>query len=95
MRILGSEGYDITGDWKKLHNEDLQKLCFPSDTVKMIKSRKAGHLARMGKRSVYRVSVGGNKGKIPIRKHMRRMEDNCKINLKEIGYEFVDWIHMA
>jgi hypothetical protein len=95
-RVFRSEGYALTGDWKKLHNKDLYKLCFPSDTVKMISSSKAGHLARMGKkRTVYKVSVEVNKGKRQIRKHMRRLEGNYKMNLNEIECEFVDWIHMA
>jgi hypothetical protein len=58
-RILGPKRDKVTGEWRKLHNEELHDL-YPSPTiVRVIKSRKmrwAGHVARMGEgRGVYRV----------------------------------------
>jgi len=46
-------------------------------------------------RNVYSNLVGKPEGKRPFRKHKRRLEDNIRICLKEIGREGVDWIHLA
>ena len=54
---------EVTGDWRKLHNEELNDLYCSPNIVRVIKSRKrwAGNVARMGeRRGVYRVLVGEN-----------------------------------
>ena len=55
----------------------------------MIKSRRlrwAGHVARMGEgRGVYRVLVGKAEGRRPLGRHRRRLEDNIKMDLQEVG----------
>jgi hypothetical protein len=55
----------------------------------MIKSRRnrwAGHVARMGeKRNAYRILVGKREGKRPLGKPRRRLVDNIKMDLREIG----------
>jgi hypothetical protein len=52
---------EVTGDWRKLHNEEFQNLYFSPDIVKQINSRRmrwAGHMACMGEgRNLYRISV--------------------------------------
>ena len=57
----------VTGEWRKLHNEELSDLCSSSNIVRVIKSRRmrwAGHVARMGeRRGVYRVLMGKPEGK--------------------------------
>jgi len=57
----------VTRGWRKLHNEELNDLCFSPNIVRVIKSRRmrwAGHVARMGKkRGVYRILVGKTEGK--------------------------------
>jgi hypothetical protein len=63
----------------------------------MIKSRKmrwAEHVARMGKNS-YRIFVGKPEGKISLGKPRRRSEDNMKIDIREIGWGGMNWIHLA
>jgi hypothetical protein len=69
-RIFGPKRDEITEEWRKLHNEELNGLHCPSNTTQVIKSRRmrwAGQVARMGKRrGVYRVSVGEPEGKMPI-----------------------------
>jgi hypothetical protein len=66
-RIFGPKRDEVTGEWRKLHNEELNDL-FPSPNIFLvIKSRKmrcAGHVARIGEwRDVYRVLVGKHEGK--------------------------------
>jgi hypothetical protein len=45
--------------------------------------------------NTYRILVGNPEGKKPLRGPVRRYEDNIKINIKEISWEDVDWIHLA
>jgi hypothetical protein len=46
-------------------------------------------------RTAYRILVGKPKGKRPLGKPRRRWVDNIKIDLREIGWEGVDWIDLA
>jgi hypothetical protein len=65
----------------------------------MIKSRRvrwAGHVARMGeKRNAYRILVGKPEGQRPLGRPRRRFEDNIKIDLREIGWDGVEWIYLV
>jgi hypothetical protein len=65
----------------------------------MIKSRRmrwAGHVARMGeKRNAYRILVGKPEGKRPLGRPRRRWEDNIKMDLREIGWDGMNWIDLA
>jgi len=80
---------EVTGEWRKLHNEELLDLYCSPNIVRMIKSRRmrwAGHVARMGgRRGVYRVLVGKPEGKITLGRPRRRWEDNMKMDLQEVG----------
>jgi hypothetical protein len=62
LRIFGPKRDEVTGEWRKLHNEELHNLYSSPDIIRQIKSRRlrwAGHVARMGEgRNVYRVLVG-------------------------------------
>ena len=66
-RIFGSKWNEVTGEWRKLHNDELNGLYSSPIIVRVIKSRRmlwAGHVARMGeRRSVYRALVGKREGK--------------------------------
>ena len=69
-RKFGPKRDEVTGEWRKLHNEELNDLYCSSNTVRVIKSRMrwAGHVARLGyERGVYRVLVGKPEGKRPLR----------------------------
>jgi hypothetical protein len=58
--------------------------------------RWAGHVARMGeKRNAYRILVGKPEGKRPLGRPRRRWADNIKLDLREIGWDGVDWIDLA
>ena len=99
LRIFGPKRDDVTGEWRKLHNEELNDLYSSPNIVRVIKSRRmkwAGHVARMGeRRGVYRVLVGKHEGKGPLGRPKRRWEDNIKMGLPEVGCGGMDWIELA
>jgi hypothetical protein len=98
-RIFGPKRDGVTGEWRKLHNEELRNLYSSPSIIRIIKSRRmrwAGHVARMGeKRNVYRLLVGKPEGKKPLGRPRRRWLDNIKMDLLEIGLSVVDWIGLA
>ena len=69
-RIFGSRRDGVTGEWRRLHNEELNDLYSSPNIVRVIKARRmrwAGHVAHMGEeRGVYRVLVGKPEGKRPL-----------------------------
>jgi hypothetical protein len=78
MRIFGSTRDEVKGEWRKLHNEELNDLyCSPSIVrVTKLKMRWARHVASMGEgRDVYRVWVGKPERKRPLGKPRREWED--------------------
>ena len=86
----------MTGEWRKLHNEELNDLYSLSNVVRVVKSRWAGHVARMGEdRGVHRVLVGKPEGKRPLGRPRCRWEDNIKMDLQEIGGGRGDWMELA
>ena len=66
-RVFGSKRDEVTGEWRKLHNEELSDRYSLPNLLRVVKSRRmrwAGHVARMGQgRGVYRVLVGKPEGK--------------------------------
>ena len=68
-RIFGPRRDEVTGDWRRLHNEEINVLYSSPNIVWVIKSRRmrwVGHVVRMGEeRGVYRVLVGKPDGKRP------------------------------
>jgi hypothetical protein len=68
--------YEVTGEWRKLHNEELRDLYPSPSIIRKIKSRRmrwAGHVARMGeKRNAYKLLVGKPEGKRPLGRPRRR-----------------------
>jgi hypothetical protein len=90
---------EVTGEGRKLHSGELHNLYLSPDIIRQIKSRRmrwAGHVACMGEgRNVYRVLVGKPEGKGPPERPRRRWEDGIKMDLREIGWGGVEWIHLA
>jgi len=66
-RIFGPKRDEVTGEWRRLHNEELNDLYSSPNIVLVIKSRRmrwAGHVVRMGEvREVYRLLVGKLEGR--------------------------------
>jgi len=89
----------VTGEWRKLHIEELNDLYCSPNAFRVKKSKRmgwAGHVARMGEgRGVYRVLVGKPEGKRPIGRPRRKWEYNIKMDLQELGCGGVDWIELA
>jgi len=98
-KIFGPRRDEVTGEWRRLHNEELNDLHSSPNIVRVIKSRRmrwAGHVARMGKeRGVYRVLVGKLEGKRPLGRPRRRWAVNNRMDLQEVGCGHVDWIGLA
>ena len=88
-RIFGPKRDGITGEWRKLHNEELNDLYSSPNIVRVIKSRRkrwAGHVARMEEgRGVHKALVGKPEGKRSLGRPRRRREDNIKMDLREVG----------
>jgi hypothetical protein len=88
-RIFRLKRDEVTGDWRKLHNEELHNLCSSPNIIRMTKSRRmrwAGHVAQMGPtRNAYRILVGKPDGKRPLGRTRCRWVDSIKIDLGEIG----------
>jgi hypothetical protein len=97
--IFGPKRYEVTGGWRKLHNEELHNLYASPSIIRMIKSRRmrwAGHVASVGeKRNAYRILVEMPEGKRPLGRPRRRWVDNIKMDLREIGRDGMDWIGLA
>ena len=98
-RVFGPKREEVTGEWGKLHNEELSDLYSLPNTVRVVKSRIirwAGHVARTGeRRGVHRVLVGKPEEKRPLGRPRRRWEDNIKMDLQEVGRSCGDWVELA
>jgi hypothetical protein len=90
---------EVTGEWRKLHYEELNDLYSSPNIIRVIISRRmrwAGHVARIWeRRDVYRVLVWKPEGKRPLERPKRRCEENIKLYLQEVGSGCMDWIELA
>jgi hypothetical protein len=98
-RIFGHKRDEVTGEWRKLHSEELHIFYSTPNINRQIKSRRmrwAGHVARMGEEmNVYKVLMGKPKGKRSLGRPRRRWEGVVRMDLREIGLGSVDWIQLA
>jgi hypothetical protein len=89
-RIFGPNRDDVTGEWRKLHNEELNDQYASPNIIRVIKSRRmrwAGHVACKGEgRGAYRILVGRPEGRRPLGRPRRKWEDNIKMDLQEAGW---------
>ena len=97
-KVFGPKWDEVTGEWRKPHNEELNDLYSLPNIVRVVKSRRmrwAGHVAGMGEdRGVHRVLVGKPGGKRPLGRPRRRWED-IKMDLQEVGGVRGDWMELA
>jgi hypothetical protein len=97
-RIFGPKGDEGAGGWRRLHNEELHNL-YASPIIRVIKSRRmrwAQHVACMGEmRNAYNILFGKPEGKRPLGRPRRRRKANIRMDLRETGWEGVDWMHLA
>ena len=88
-RVFGPKRDEVTGEWRKLHNEEFRDLYSLPNIMRVVKSRRMrclGHVAHMGEGiGVHRVLVGKPKGKRPLGRPRHRWEDNIKMDLQEVG----------
>jgi hypothetical protein len=88
-RIFGPKRDGVTGEWRRLHNEELNDLYSSPHIIREVKSRRmrwAGHVARIGEgRGAYRILVGRPEGRRPLVRSRRTWEDNIKMYLQEVG----------
>ena len=99
LRVFGPKREEVTGEWRKLHSEELSDLYSLPNIVRVVKSRRmrwARHLARMGEgRGVYRILVGKREGRRPLGRPRRRWEDNINVDLQDGGGGCGDWMELA
>ena len=98
-RIFGPKTDEVTGEWRKLHNEELNALYSSPNIIQVIKSRRmrwAGHVARIWeRRGSYKVLVGKPEVKRPLGRPRRRWDVNIKMDLKEVRWRGMDWFDVA
>ena len=98
-RIFGPRRDEVTGEWRRLHKEELNDLYSSPNIARVIKSRRmrwVGHVARMGEeRRVNRVLVGKPEGKRPMERPRHRWVYNIRMDLQEVGCGYMDWIGLT
>jgi hypothetical protein len=80
-RIFGPKRYEVTGEWRKLHNEKLRNLYSSPNIIRQIKSRRirwVEHVAPIRKE--------------PLGRPRRRWEDGIRMDLREVGWGVIEWI---
>jgi len=98
-RIFGPKKDEVTGEWRKLHIEELNDLYSSPNIVWVIKTRRmrwAGHVALWGRGKAYAGFWWGTPdGKRPLGRPRRRWKNTIKIDRKEVGCGGMDWTEMA
>jgi hypothetical protein len=99
-RIFGPKRDEVTGEWRKLHNEELHDLYSSPSIIRIMKARRmrrwAGHVARMGeRRNAYRLLMGKPNTRRPLGRPIRRWLDNIRMDLVEVGWSDLGWIGLA
>jgi hypothetical protein len=95
-RIFGPKRNEVTGEWRKLHDEELHDLYSSTSIIRIIKPRGmkwAGHIVRIGRRET---RIGGKaEGRRPLGRPRSKWVDNIRMDLVEVGWSDVDWIGLV
>jgi hypothetical protein len=98
-RIFGRKREEVAGGWRRLHNEELHNLYasliyYKGDEVKEVEME--GACSMHGEmRNAYKIFIGKPVGKRLIGRPAHRWKDNISVDFSDIGWEDVDWIHLA
>ena len=99
FRIFGPRRDEVTEEWRRLHNEELNDLYSSPNIVWVIKLRRMrwdGYVVCMDEeREVYRVLVGKLEGRRPLGRPRHRWVDNIRMDLQEVGCGYMDWFGLA
>jgi hypothetical protein len=95
-KIFGPKKDEVTGEWRKLHNKELDNLYLSPNIIRVVKSRRrwAGNVVRMRKSCMQGFS-GKTVGNTQLGRPKHRWEDNIKVDLKERGWSGFDWIDLS
>jgi hypothetical protein len=97
-RIFGTKREEVTGEWRKLHNEELNDVHPSPSIVRLMISRMrwAGHVGCMGRREAcIGLWWGSLRGKRPLGRTRHRWEDNIKMDIKEVECRVIYWIELV
>ena len=93
-RIFGPKRDEVTGEWRRLHNEELYALYSSPNIIWVYKLRRlrwARHVSCMWeRRGAYRVLVGKPEGRRPLERPRHRWDGNIEMDLRQ-----VDWVDLA
>ena len=99
LKVGGTLGVFSNGEWRRLHNEELQSLYHSPNIVRVIKSTRLGcpgHVVRMGEgRSILKILTSKPTGNRTLGRPRHRWEDNIRIVLKEMGINTRNWVDLA
>jgi hypothetical protein len=97
--LLNKKRVEVTGEWRKLHNEERYNLYSSPNIIRQIKSRRlrwVGHVACMGEeKNMYKVLMGKLEGNRPHGRPRRRWKDGIRMDLRETGWWSLEWIELA
>jgi hypothetical protein len=89
-RIFWPKRDEVMGEWRRLHNEELNDMYSSPTIIWVIKSRRmrwVGHVARIWEgRGAYRILMGRPEGRRPLGRPRHKWEDNIKMDLQEAGW---------
>jgi hypothetical protein len=97
-RIFGMKRDEVIGGWRKLHKEEFHNVYSAPSLIIMIKTK-----SMMGrtcsthgeKTNSYTILVGNPQRRTPLVRHRRKWKDNAIIDLREIGWSGMGWVHLT